>query len=155
MKNVLPFVLVGIGSLLETLKVGLIGYSTDLKPICGTTVVYLFLVDGRVVKIYSEMHDLGNWNEVGSLIFEAVGGVHSKMTPLQPGWRQIASAEKLVLNTEEFMAESGVFLRSHEGEDIVIVTSANVDTLAVRAPNSLDAFLPENDLASYQHVPLD
>lgn len=155
MKDVFPFVLIGLDSLFRALKVGLVGYSTDFKPIGGTTIVHLFLTDGQVVKTYSEMHDLGNWNEIGSLVFEAVEGEpHSKMTPLGRGWENIASAEKLVFDREAFMAESGILLRSQVGEELLIVTSANVDTLTVRAPCSRDDFLPENALSSYQYVPL-
>ena len=155
MKDVFLFVLVGFNSLFKTLKVGLVGYSSDFKLIGGTTIVKLFLTNGRILKIYSEMHDLGNWNEIGSLIFEEVEGEsHSKMIPLGRGWKDIASAEKLVFAREGFMAESGILLRSQAGEELLIVASANVDTLAFRAPRSLDAFLPENDLSSYQHVPL-
>lgn len=149
------FVLSGFDSLFDILKAGLMGYSTDYKQPGGTTTVHLFLTTGEIVKIYSEMHDIDSWNEIGSLVFEMVQDCpHSKIIPLEPGWKSLASVKKLVLDREEFIAESGIILRSDSDETFLIVTSANVYTLAVKAPFARDEFFPENDLSAYHYIPL-
>jgi hypothetical protein len=155
MKDTFLFVLSGLDSLFSVLKVGLKGYSTDYKQIGGTTTVHLFLTTGEIVKISSEMHDIDSWNEIGSLVFEMVQDCpYSKMIPLDPAWKSLASVEKLVLEREEFVAESGIILRSESDETLLVVASANVYTLAVQAPFARDEFLPENDLSAYRYVPL-
>lgn len=156
MKDAFLFVLVGLDSLLNVLKVGLIGYSTDFKPVGGTTIVHLYLTDGRIMRIYSEMNDIDRWNEIGSLVFEMVEKRPSApMILLEDSWKQLASVSKLVLDREQFVAESGILLRSVANETLLVVTSANVETLAVQAPSSRDEFLPENDLSAYRYVPLE
>ena len=156
MKEAFLFVLAGLDSIVNVLKVGLLGYSTDFKRIGGTTIVHLFLTDGRIMKIYSEMHDIDSWNEIGSLVFEMAEKVpNAPMIPLGDSWKQLASVSKLVLEREQFVAESGICLRSMADETPLVVTSANVETLAVQAPSLRDEFLPENDLSAYRYMPLE
>lgn len=156
MKETFLFILIGLDSILNVLKVGLIGYSTDYKPVGGATIVHLYLTDGRIMKIYSEMHDIDSWNEIGSLVFEMVEkGPSTPMISLGDSWKQLASVNKLVLEREQFVVESGIHLRSTTDEMLLVLTSANVETLAVLAPSSRDEFLPENDLSAYRHVPLE
>jgi hypothetical protein len=155
MKESFPFLLVNMCSLFNILKAGFKGYSTDFKRVGGTTNVYLFLTTGEIVKIYSEMHNIDDWNEIGLLVFEEIKSCkYSKMIPLGPDWENIVSIERLVLDKKEFSAESGILFRSETGGEFLVVTSANVDTLAVRAPFSYHEFLPENDLWAYSYIPL-
>ncbi len=117
--------------------------------------MHLFLTTGEIIKIYSKMNDIDRWNEIGSLVFEMVQeSPFSKMIALGHTWKSLASLEKLVFERDDFLAESGIRLRTESDETLLIVTSANVQTLAVHAPFSSGEFLPENDLAAYRYIPL-
>jgi len=85
--------------LLEVIQMkGLEGFSYDSKVYPTHTSMWnirLHLLDGRIVKLASTMHDLEGWDEVGSLLIELDQGIPPTMQPLPPEWKSIAKIERL------------------------------------------------------------
>ena len=156
MKNKLLFAANDLSSINVLLKTGLIGYSTNIVLNHGVSMIYLYIISGEVIKIYSQMHDLGNWDKIGTLIFEIVEPVITEnIIALPEEWKEICSIEKLIFEGGEFEAESGVVFKTNKNGILLIVAAANPYSLALQAPGFIGKFLPENDLSSYKNIVLE
>ncbi|UUZ47091.1 hypothetical protein LP420_26695 [Massilia sp. B-10] len=100
------------------------------------------------------MHDLANWEEIGTLIFEiAADGDLPQMEQLPEYWGDVLALQKLVHISNECEAESGFVLLTRNGDQLVVLPGADVCTLAIQAPFYPRKFEPERDLTEYSCVP--
>lgn len=96
------------------------------------------------------MHDLADWEEVGTLTFEIVSPADApEMVPLPEPWLHVQDVQKLVFVSEECDAESGFSLSTMGGETLTVLPAADVYTLAIQASFYSQPFNPENDLLVY------
>lgn len=96
------------------------------------------------------MHDLSGWNEVGTLVFEAVEATEApQFVDLPSSWMQIISIDVLFFDSDECMAECGILLCNTLGETLTVLPGADVFTLAIQAPFCALPFFPENDISKY------
>ncbi|NHZ31998.1 hypothetical protein [Massilia rubra] len=135
---------------------GLKGYATNRRDVGGITTFWCFLGNGSTWRLECVMNDLGDWEEVGSLVFWDASEEMTlpEMLPLPPQWAQIESIDKLVVQVDEFCADSGLVLTNRAGDELTIVCGANVCAMAVRAPFFEGEFFPEFAMERYQRVPM-
>jgi hypothetical protein len=150
MATMLNFDVVGVPSIAEALRCGVTGYATNESVIGPPATLWLRLGNGQLLRVGVEMHDLLGWEEIGTLTFEIVGsqGV-PEMVDVPVAWLDVQAVQKLVYVSEECEAESGLTLRTTNGETLTILPGAEVYTLAIEAPFYPKPFNPENDLSVY------
>lgn len=107
-----------------------------------TTTVYLWHADGTGLQVQSEMHDIIDWVEVGSLRFSRVIGTVSGVSEsgvcesvvseinLPNEFGAGLKASKLVLSTHGIAIESGVVIEGAGGNEIILVAGASPYTIA-------------------------
>ncbi|EJN03274.1 hypothetical protein [Herbaspirillum sp. YR522] len=150
MKNVLSFDVDNASALSDALNNGLQAYATDCPRSGLPTTLWLQLCNGRTLRIRPEMHDLSGWNEIGTLTFEEVGLADApEMTRLPVSWADVQSVQKLIYKSNECEAECGLAVNTTSGDTLIVVTGADVYTLAIEAPFHHQVFTPENDLITY------
>lgn len=156
MKKILNFDVDGIDHLGDLLRTGLKGYATDTAQLGGMATFWCFLCNEEVLKIYSIMTDISDWDEVGTLTFRSAAEDRNvpKMIPLPSSWNCITSVEKLVLNEIDFSAASGLVIHNYDGEKITLVCGANVYSIQVKAPFFIGKFSPEYEISKYERYPL-
>lgn len=152
----IEFICLGFDSLFKHLNSGLLGYFANPEQIGGMSNIWLFLANGEVIKIYSEMNSLGGWEEVGSLIFQAVNAEDNndfvlEMIALPLSWRNIAAINKMIVLEEDFRIESGLKIKAENGDEFIIVCGAGVYTIQISAPFFSAEFKPEYDLIRYEY----
>jgi hypothetical protein len=154
MKRILSFDVDGIESLMNLLRKGFIGYSTNAEQHGGLTTLWLFLCDQTVLKIYSSMTDVGGWDEVGTLVFRLATkeDTYPKMKPLGIAWSHIFSIKKLVLDETRFSAESGLVIKNNRDEELTVICGANVYTIQIEAPFFTGNFQPEYEIDAYKRI---
>lgn len=154
MKKEFGFDLNGITSLATILKKGLKGYATNQKNVGGITTIWCFLCDDAVLTIQSTMNDLSGWDEVGTLVFRFAGVNENlpAMTNLPSTWNEIFSVGKLVLDDDDFSAESGLELENKSGEILTIICGANICSIQIQAPFFPGPFFPEYDIDKYERM---
>ena len=132
-----------------------------------TNTVYLWHADGTGLQVQSEMHDIIDWLEVGSLCFSHVSGAVSSASG--SGYCEIVVSEinlpdefgaglkasKLVLSTHGIAIESGVVIKGAGGNEIILVAGAGPHTVAIKAPSVVEAFDPEYPLSEYSREPIE
>lgn len=149
-KDVLCFDLTSAPSLITGLCSGLCAYATNDPMVGASTTMWLRLGDGRILRIGVEMHDLSDWEEIGTLTFEIVGASDApEMVSLPAAWSKVQKVYKLVYNSEECEAGCGFSLLTKNGDQLVVVPGADVYTLAIQASFYTKPFTLENDLAEY------
>ena len=143
----------------KTLKnSGLKGFSCDRREYAthiSMSSVWLFLVDTRVLRVTSEMHELKGWDEVGSIVVDIVPPTDNlpQMIELSLTWRVVASIEKLIVREDAyFEAESGVRISNSAGEAIIICSASSPCEVTMAAPFIHDKFQPEYDIGKYESV---
>lgn len=153
---ILEFDTEGIYSIQGLLRQGIVGYVTDTPTPRGISTIWLFLTNGSILKIYSQMHDTVGWYEVGTFTFRLVEKDENvpEMLPLQQAWRDITVIKKMLVIDDDFTAESGLQISNNSGETFTIVCSANVYQIEIAAPFFHGNFLPEYEIYHYKHVPL-
>jgi hypothetical protein len=120
----------------------------------GCNTVTLWLTTGEGFRFGSRMHDLEERIDVGTLEVELVLQPlpDEAFVDLPWSFRNGGSISKLSIEQSEFRAESGVLLRSGEGDEIVIVAAAHPHLLYV---GGVDAppqeVVPEYSLSRYLH----
>lgn len=150
MKSVLNFDVTSAPSLADGLRSGLSAYSMNVPKVGPPTTLWLRLCDGRTLRVGVEMHDLSNWEEIGTLTFEVVNTNDvPQMVSLPETWSGMQEVQKLVYDSGECKAECGISLFTRNGDQLVVVPGADVYTLAIKAPFHSLPFTPENDLAAY------
>lgn len=155
MKQSLNFNLMGIDSLSELLGNGLSGYSVTRSEVGRLRALYLFIKDGTVLRVQAKVTDVGAWREVGTLVFEhpiKTEKTLPSMIPLAPAWSKIASLEKLMLDGDTFVAESGIVIRNEVDDHFLILPGAFPHTVEIAAPFYASDFQPEHDVTEYRHA---
>ncbi len=155
MKKIFNFELNGIASLANLILTGLKGYATDTAQLGGTTTFWCLLGNGDVLRIYSKMTDIRDWEEVGTLAFRITTKDENlpEMIALPASWDCITSVEKLELNETDFSASSGLAIQNSEGEELTVVCGANVYSIQIRAPFFAHEFKPEYEITKYKRCP--
>ena len=99
----------------------------------GCLTVTLWLTSGEGFRLASCMQDLADHIEVGVLKVEFVVQPQQDEASVDLPWsfRNGGSISKLVIEQSGFRAESGLLLRSGEGDEIVIVAAASPHHLYV------------------------
>lgn len=143
----------GPGVLLES---GLKGYATNRREVGGMTTFWCFLCNGSTWRLECVMNDLGDWEEVGSLVFwdASEDMALPEMIPLPSQWTRIERIDTLVVQVGEFSADSGVVLTNRAGDELTIVCGASPYAIEVRAPFFDGEFFPEFAIERYQRVPM-
>ncbi|NHZ42967.1 hypothetical protein [Massilia aquatica] len=81
------------------------------------------------------MHDLSDWEEIGTLTFEVVSAADTpEMVALPVVWSDIRLIHKLMHVSDEYLAESGFALTAMNGELLTVLPAADICTLAIRRP---------------------
>jgi hypothetical protein len=153
MKQMFSFDIASAPSLESGLRGGLTGYATD-SPHTGPTKLWLSLCDGRTLRIGVHMHDIGNWDEIGTLYFAIVDVTDAPpLAQLPSSWAHVLAPQKLVYDSDECEAECGLLLTTESGDQLAVVPGAFVYTLAIKAPFAQLPFSPETDLSDYERRP--
>jgi hypothetical protein len=104
----------------------------------GCLTATLWLTSGEGFRLSSRMHDLADGIQVGVLQVEPV--VHpladEASADLPWSFRNGGSIAKLVIEQRGFRAESGLLLRSGEGDEIIIIAAAFPNHLYVGGVNT-------------------
>jgi hypothetical protein len=150
MKTVLRFDVTLTPMLADGLLSGLSAYATTVHGVRPPATLWLQLCDGRILRVDVEMHDLRDWEEIGTFKFEIVSAENSpEMVRLPLSWSQVREVKKLVYTSDECEAECGFTLCTSSGDQLVIAAGADVYTLAIKAPFYSLPFTPENDFTVY------
>ncbi len=150
MKKRIHFDVESLHSIANALQSGLIAYAINTPKVGPPTTLWLHMRNGLVLKVTVAMHDLRDWEEIGTLRFDMVDIDDApKMTALPLSWLKIRDVQKLIFDSDECEAECGFSLYTCDGNQLVVVPGADVYTLAIRAPFYLLIFNPENDLDEY------
>lgn len=134
---------------------GLQGYATNRDRHGVMTTFWCFLCNGSAWRVDSLMNDLGDWDEVGSLLVQDAREEMAlpDMIALPPQWTEIESVDKLVVQSDEFHADNGLVVTNRAGNELTITCSANVCALEVRAPFFDGDFFPEFAIERYRRLP--
>ncbi len=150
MRNVWCFDVARAPALAAGLSSGLSAYATNVPKLGPPATLWLRLCDGRTLRVGVAMHDLGGWEEVGTLTFEVVSADDApEMVSLPGSWSVVREIKKLVYNSDECVAECGFTLCTSGGDQLAVVPGADVYTLAIQAPFYPLPFTPESDLNAY------
>lgn len=121
----------------------------------------VFLDSGVVVEFSSLTTDLGNWQEVGSLLLRAVDGRlptdmcnHALFQSTMIGPFRINRIDCLLYETKDVLAECGVVLHSEEDQEIIIAAGVPPGSVSVSASSIEAQFEPEFETRCYQRMPL-
>ncbi|NHZ32465.1 hypothetical protein [Massilia rubra] len=137
-------------SLSTGLRSGLTAYAVNIPQVGPPSSLWLRLCDGRTLRVGVEMHDLMDWEEIGTLTFEIVKVADTPaMACLPAAWSNVLQIDKLVHVSDECQAESGFCLTATNGEPLMVLPAADICTLAIQAPLYYNSFNPENGLADY------
>ncbi|MBR7784053.1 hypothetical protein [Undibacterium luofuense] len=149
-KAVLCLGVASVPSLAAGLSSGLTAYSVNVPGVGSPATLWLRLGDGRTLRVGVDMHDLGAWEEIGTLTFELANaeGV-PELISLPSSWLDVREVQKLVYTSDDYEAECGFSMRTGSGDQLTIVPGADVYTLAIEAPFLSLPFTPENDLSAY------
>lgn len=152
--RLLEFDTEGLYSIQDLLRQGIVGYANDTPTPRGISIIWLFLANDFILKIYTTMHDTVGWNEVGTLVFRLVEKYENvpEILPLPQAWRDITVIEKMLVMDDDFTAESGLQITNGLGEAFTIVCSANVYQIEVAAPFFHGDFLPEYEIYHYKYL---
>lgn len=156
MKKTLKFELEGcdsVNSLSHMLYEGIKGFAIESAQHGRPTSLWLFCSDQRVVKIQSLVTTVGPWDEVGTLRIKCL--VPSDVTPnvvsLAPAWSDIRSVRRLILDENDFSAESGLSLVNRIGEELLVLPGAFPYTVEILAPFFVSDFQPECEPTAYRY----
>jgi hypothetical protein len=150
MKNVFCFEGFSTAILATALSGGLTAYGVNTPKVGPPATLWLRLSDGRTLRVGVNMHDLADWEEIGTLTFEIVEPKDApELIDLAASWLDVQDVHKLVYLSEECEAESGFSLSTTCGETLTVLPGADVYTLAIEAPFYLKPFNPENDVPVY------
>jgi len=119
---------------------------------CNTATLWLTSREG--FRLLPCMHDVDERIEVGTLEIELVVQPVPDEASLDLPWsfRNGGSISKLSIEQSGFRAESGVLLRSSEGDEVVIVSAAFPYHLYVGGvPIPPQQVMPEYSLSRYLH----
>ena len=155
MKIPLKLDLIGIDSLSALLHNGLSGYSVTRSELGRLRALYLFIMDGTVLRVQAKVTDVGAWREVGMLVFEhqiKTEKTLPPMIPLAPAWSKISALEKLMLDGDTFVAESGIVIRNVVDDHFLILPGAFPHTVEIAAPFYACDFQPEYDVTEYRRA---
>jgi hypothetical protein len=118
----------------------------------GCFTVTLWLTSGEGFRLTSSMHDLGDRIEVGILKVELVVQPLQDEASVDLPWsfRNGGSISKLAIEQSGTRAESGVLLRSGEGDEIIILPAAFQHRLYVGGVDAApQQVTPEYNLSRY------
>jgi hypothetical protein len=126
------------------------------------SVARLKRLDGSYLEIWSEMHDVAEQLEIGVLQIQMVSREEAPsrvfftnenfQTPEFAGENRV---EKLIIQEEDCVAESGIVITTQGGKQIVVVANAYPCCIAIRGVTNLDAkFDPEYKLDLYKRMRL-
>lgn len=150
MKKVLCFGVASVPSLATGLCSGLSAYAVNVPRVGPPATLWLRLGDGRTLRVGVDMHDLGDWEEIGTLTFELANSEDvPELVSLPSSWLAVREVQKLVYNSDDCEAECGFALCTSSGDELTVVPGADVYTLAIEAPFLSLPFTPENDLTAY------
>jgi hypothetical protein len=118
----------------------------------GCFTVTLWLTSGEGFRLVPSMHDLTDGIEIGILKVELVVQPLPDEVSADLPWsfRNGGSISKLVIEQRGARAESGVLLRSGEGDEIVILPAASPNRLYIQGVNTApQEVMPEYSLVRY------
>lgn len=150
MKNVLCFGVASVPSVAAGLHSGLSAYAVNVPKVGPPATLWLRFGNGRTLRVGVDMHDLGDWEEIGTLTFELANAEDMpELVSLPSSWLDVREVQKLVYNSDDCEAECGFSLCTSGGDRLTVVPGADVYTLAIEAPFLSLPFTPENDLTAY------
>jgi hypothetical protein len=123
----------------------------------GCLTLTLWLTSGEGFRLTSSMHGLANRIEVGILEVEMVVQPSPDEPSVDLPWsfRNGGTISKLLIEQSEIRAESGVLLRSGEGDEVLIVAAAFPHHLYVSGVSTPpQEVTPEYSLSRYLHEPI-
>lgn len=123
----------------------------------GCLAVTIWLTSGEGFRLTSSMHDLTDGIEVGILKLELLLHPQPEEASVDLPWsfRNGGSISKLVIEQRGIRAESGLLLRSRDGEEIIIVPATSPHRLYVEGVDSLAGqAMPEYSLKRYLQEPI-
>lgn len=106
--------------------------------------------DGTGVKITARMNELGDRQEVGSLVFSNASKRVLLPAPVSTDYSDIAHIDKLVIDFMGYEIESGFLLSSRAGHELLIVAGAMPLTIEYRIDGVSQDFQPEFDASCYR-----
>lgn len=127
--------------------------SSDFSPY-GCLAVTIWLTSGEGFRLTSSMHDLTDGIEVGILKLELLLHPQPDEASVDLPWsfRNGGSIAKLVIEQRGVRAESGLLLRSRDGEEIIIVPATSPHRLYVEGVDTpARQVMPEYSLSRYLH----
>jgi hypothetical protein len=157
MKNLL-FIWRERSSLVECLRQPFNRLSVKLDVIQRPMAVQLCHGQATPLEIRSKMFAVAQRTEVGVLEFSTNETQFDNElgVDIVDSWGAVVAIEKLVIETHEVRAESGLAFKNVRNEEIVIVSGAQPYGLAIKVPweATLPKFSPEYSLDEYQRVPM-
>lgn len=126
-------------------------------PLAMPHLLTLWRLDGSGLRVHAEMHDIAERMEIGVLCFEHLGSPSGSevMLPIASEFDQQVDAFKLVVNESGVTAESGILLRSRNGNEIAIVAGAFPCTIAIKVViEQPRIFEPEYPMEDYERLPI-
>ncbi len=123
----------------------------------GCLAVTIWLTSGEGFRLTSSMQNLTDGIEVGILKLELLLHPQPDEASVDLPWsfRNGGSIAKLVIEQRGIRAESGLLLRSRDGEEIIIVPATSPHRLYVEGVDSLAGqAMPEYSLSRYLQEPI-
>ena len=152
----LPF-LGNIGPLANGVRRGQLKRISSDFSFYGSVAVTVWLTSGEGFRLTSCTHNVAGRIEVGILKIELVLQPQPEEPSVDLPWsfRNAGTISKLSIVQSEFRAESGILLRSRDGDEVIIVAAAFPDHLYVGGlATPPQDVTPEYSLSRYLHEPI-
>jgi hypothetical protein len=146
----------GNGDLADRLRVPVRRVSVRRIPNVGIVALTLWDAASNGVQIASRMHDVGDREEAGVLVFSSVDALDGEDEVLSPPpvLSGVHGLVKLVGSYDAQTTESGIVFEGEGLSDFVVASGVFPHTIAVSGLPGEVRFEPELDLETYERVPL-
>lgn len=136
---------------IDIFKEGITGYYVKKVKNSRPEFIYLKLTTGAILKIFSTINDLGDWDEVGSLCIEKVNDDDGEIQFFQvgEGWLEVKKISKLILDDDNVRVECGLRLENGCSQVINILPSSFPNAIELDAEFYTDSFDSECDIDNY------
>jgi hypothetical protein len=154
----IPFAWHEQGSLAENLLQSFDRLAVQLDVIGRPQAIRLTRRQAPATVIWSRAHDVAFRRELGVLEFSTDEGPleNELCVDVPASWGSVVAIEKLIIETNEVRAESGIAFKNAHNEEIVVVSGAQPYGLAIKVPwqSNLPTFAPEYCLNDYRREPM-
>jgi len=152
----LPFEWNGDGELADRLRAPIMRVSVRRIPNVGIVALTLWHGTSSGIQIGSRMHDVGDREEAGVLVFSSVDTLdgEDEVLPPPPVFSGPHGMVKLVGAYDAQTTESGIVFEREGAPELVVASGVFPHTIAVSGLPGEDRFDPELDLGTYKRVPL-